>query len=392
MAIKIAGSEVINDSKQLTNITGADATTVSSLNTAGLAATADIPTDISDLTDTTSILDGKADLTGATFTGSVTATSFVGDGSQLTGISGGGGSSNDVISINVPQITNASSLSWCKIADVTRASSTSALGNFSFIERVGGVQRTNGGAGGLGTSFNLGTFNVYGYNNAYLQGTILQLHSGASSLRYKNVSTTAAEIWVYGPPSYVSGTGYINPDINFTVLNVPTDLVITPVASPTWVSSASGLTTLSTDKVAYVDYATSAGSATTAASLSGNNVTYLTAGSGISLSANTGSITISATGGGSGGGIAIDSFNYLGSDIRITFTNASDIPAIISGGYSSLDANGFNSDIGATDVAAGPFSYIDSFEYDNFGVPALAFVGFSNIGGGSASTNTVEFA
>lgn len=87
MAIKVGGTTVVNDSRQLTNITSVDATTVSALNTAGI---------VSDIVaDTTPQLGGNLDLnsndiTGTgnvNVTGTVTATSFSGDGSSLTGIS-----------------------------------------------------------------------------------------------------------------------------------------------------------------------------------------------------------------------------------------------------------------------------------------------------------------
>lgn len=86
MALKVGGTTVVDDSRQLTNITAVDATTVSALNTAGI---------VSDIVaDTTPQLGGDLDLnsndiTGTgnvDITGTVTATSFSGDGSSLTGI------------------------------------------------------------------------------------------------------------------------------------------------------------------------------------------------------------------------------------------------------------------------------------------------------------------
>lgn len=88
MAIKVGGTTVVDDSRQLTNITSVDATTVSALNSAGI---------VSDIVaDTTPQLGGNLDLnsnniTGTgnvSITGSVTATSFSGDGSSLTGLGG----------------------------------------------------------------------------------------------------------------------------------------------------------------------------------------------------------------------------------------------------------------------------------------------------------------
>jgi len=86
MAIKVNGTTVIDDSRELSNISSVDATTVSALNSAGI---------VSDIVaDTTPQLGGDLDLNSSNITGtgdvnitgSVTATSFSGDGSSLTGI------------------------------------------------------------------------------------------------------------------------------------------------------------------------------------------------------------------------------------------------------------------------------------------------------------------
>jgi hypothetical protein len=76
-------------------------------------------------------------------------------------------------------------------------------------------------------------------------------------------------------------------------------------------------------------------------------VTYLQAGTGITLSGNTGNITISSTGGGGGGGGTVTSVGVLtGSASRITVSGS----PIVSSGNITLD-------LAATGVTAGTYTY-----------------------------------
>lgn len=90
--------------------------------------------------------------------------------------------------------------------------------------------------------------------------------------------------------------------------------------------------------------------------ITNTGVTYLQAGTGITLSGNTGNITISSTGGGGGGGGTVTSVGILtGSSQRITVSGS----PIVSAGNITLD-------LATTGVTAGSYTY-PSVTVDTYG-------------------------